>query len=144
MITRTVTCPRCGTLAEVSILAHGKLCKACEHLRESEYSKRPDVILRRRERNRTARSDGRWRKRDNAGHKNRSPRYKEADRARGKLHSEIESGRLKRPKFCSRCGSDKSRIEAHHPDHSKPLEVIWLCPVCHAAEEKTLRESRRK
>jgi len=32
------------------------------------------------------------------------------------------------------------RIEAHHHDYDYPLEVIWCCPVCHAAIHKDLRE----
>lgn len=35
---------------------------------------------------------------------------------------------------CERCGKQKS--EAHHPDYSKPLEVIWLCRQCHAKEHR--------
>ena len=30
---------------------------------------------------------------------------------------------------CFMCGGDK--VEAHHPDYTKPLDVIWLCPGCH-------------
>jgi hypothetical protein len=30
---------------------------------------------------------------------------------------------------CSTCGSKKS--EAHHPDYTKPLEIVWLCHPCH-------------
>jgi len=30
---------------------------------------------------------------------------------------------------CVVCGDPKSH--GHHPDHSKPLEVIWLCPLHH-------------
>lgn len=32
-------------------------------------------------------------------------------------------------KPCEDCGSNKS--EKHHPDHTKPLAVIWLCRPCH-------------
>lgn len=35
---------------------------------------------------------------------------------------------------CERCGKTKS--EAHHPDYTKPLEVIWLCRQCHAKEHR--------
>lgn len=35
---------------------------------------------------------------------------------------------------CQNCGCEKSQI--HHPDYSRPLEVIWLCRPCHLAHHK--------
>ncbi len=35
---------------------------------------------------------------------------------------------------CATCGDLNS--QAHHKDYSKPLEVSWLCPQCHAREHK--------
>jgi len=41
-------------------------------------------------------------------------------------------GMLLRPKQCSQCLMVPRRtLEGHHPDYSKPLEVIWLCHKCH-------------
>ena len=40
--------------------------------------------------------------------------------AAGKLIKEV----------CYFCGSDQN-IEMHHQDYSKPLQVHWLCLVCH-------------
>ena len=37
-------------------------------------------------------------------------------------------------KPCKKCGKN-GRIEAHHPDYSRPLEIIWLCPKHHREEE---------
>ena len=31
---------------------------------------------------------------------------------------------------CVKCGS-KENLERHHPDYSKPLEIITLCHTCH-------------
>lgn len=41
----------------------------------------------------------------------------------------MRSGKLTR-KPCRICGSTK-KIQAHHPDYSRPLDVEWLCFVCH-------------
>ena len=45
----------------------------------------------------------------------------------------IAAGVLKRPDKCSICGISGSvrRIEAHHDDYMKPLDVIWACTPCH-------------
>lgn len=51
----------------------------------------------------------------------------------------IELGLLVRPDDCGRCGKSGD-IQAHHPDYSNPLNVIWLCPLCHA-EEHRIKES---
>jgi len=48
----------------------------------------------------------------------------------------VKLGILSKPKECSKCGQMK-RIEGHHEDYSKPLEVIWLCNPCHQALHKT-------
>lgn len=49
----------------------------------------------------------------------------------------IERGDLIRPEVCSRCPSTEN-IQAHHDDHTRLLDVMWLCPVCHAARHKEL------
>jgi hypothetical protein len=41
----------------------------------------------------------------------------------------IKLGKLVRS-ACVDCGST-TKIHGHHEDYTKPLEVIWLCPVCH-------------
>jgi len=43
----------------------------------------------------------------------------------------INSSKIKRLK-CRDC--DRLDTHGHHPDYSKPLEVIWLCPIHHKLE----------
>ena len=42
----------------------------------------------------------------------------------------LKHGELVRPTNCSQCSSDH-KIEGHHDDYTKPLEVRWLCEKCH-------------
>ncbi len=56
-------------------------------------------------------------------------------RARALLNYAVKTGKIK--KLPCRDGTHcKGRIEAHHPDHRKPLEVIWFCPFHHRQEHK--------
>lgn len=56
------------------------------------------------------------------------------DEARILFRVAVQNGELQRPSSCSQCGASGSTgtIHGHHPDYSKPLEVVWLCPACHA------------
>ena len=57
------------------------------------------------------------------------------DTGYGKIHEAleraVESGKCNKSNMCQVCGASNKKLEAHHYDYSKPLEVIWLCQVCH-------------
>lgn len=53
-------------------------------------------------------------------------------RARQKVRTALKSGRLTRQPC--RCGSTK--VEAHHAEYSRPLDVVWLCKKHHAQEHR--------
>jgi len=36
-----------------------------------------------------------------------------------------------RPKHCANCGRAAGKIEAHHENYTRPLDVVFLCPSCH-------------
>ena len=46
------------------------------------------------------------------------------------VHKAVAEGTLERPETCEICGR-KTRIEGHHENYDKPLEVKWLCHKCH-------------
>lgn len=57
-------------------------------------------------------------------------------RARIAVGNALRDGRLVRG-ACVREGEDcKGRIEAHHPDYSKPLLVVWACSKHHGALDR--------
>lgn len=50
----------------------------------------------------------------------------------------IRSGALVRPEVCSVCKT-KTKVEAHHEDYTKPLEVVWVCKSCHIELDRVRR-----
>jgi len=65
--------------------------------------------------------------------------WRKEDKRRMKCHNSvtraIKKGTLiKKP--CIRCNSEKSL--AHHENYDEPLNVMWLCQICHKIRHKEL------
>jgi hypothetical protein len=60
-------------------------------------------------------------------------------RARRAVHVAVANGSLKRTP-CEVCGAQK--VEGHHDDYSKPLDVRWLCRKHHAQWHRMDEERR--
>ena len=58
-------------------------------------------------------------------------KYPEKWRARSKVSYAIRTGKIVKPDKCSNCHKVKQKLEAHHDDYIKPLNVRWLCIQCH-------------
>lgn len=123
-------CFKCGIIKPLDefythpAMADGYLgkCKSCARLDvQSNYARRRDQyreydkIRAKRPQRKAAKCVY------SLNHRTKNP---EKRRARILLGSAIKCGRIHR-KPCEVCGSANS--EAHHPDYSKPLDVVWLC-----------------
>jgi len=51
--------------------------------------------------------------------------------ARRILNEGLKTGRIERPPACQRCGLETEKLDAHHADYTRPLDVFWLCGPCH-------------
>lgn len=59
-------------------------------------------------------------------------------RARQLVRRAVLAGYLR--KEPCRCGA--TNVEGHHPDYSRPLEVVWLCKPCHVREHSQPRRAQ--
>ncbi len=57
-------------------------------------------------------------------------------RARAVTNAAIRSGELVRQTACQDCGWESGRIHVHHKDYAKPLDVEWLCAICHSRRHR--------
>lgn len=54
-------------------------------------------------------------------------------RAHIAINNAVKLGKVQKPSTCQSCKKDipSRRLQAHHDDYSKPLDVRWLCAPCH-------------
>lgn len=125
------TCFKCGrTLPITEFYVHPQMgdghlnkCKDCARRDVSEHrASNPDAELK-------------TRLKACAKHPTKKNAYMALDAA-------VRAGVIEKPTVCSGCGrsDDKHRIEAHHYDYSRPLDVIWLCTLCHSQMDRMRRE----
>jgi hypothetical protein len=62
-----------------------------------------------------------WSKTENA---------KKYNTSRKAVYNALKKGILIKPNKCTLCFREE-KLEGHHPDYNKPLEVVWLCKKCH-------------
>lgn len=122
-------CRKCGLEADhyESIVTS---CKTCWKARVIENRKAKIDYYRDYDRKR-GRTEGRKVMFANKQRTKRKAMGADYDRSHIAVARAIESGSLIRPDHCHRC-LIQCPAQAHHDDHSKPLEIMWLCPVCHA------------
>lgn len=75
-----------------------------------------------------------WRKENREKVSKRTSKWKKDNPLKSKAHQcvmwALRLNVLQRPEECQGC-KRKLKVEGHHNDYSKPLEVEWLCRLCH-------------
>lgn len=145
-------CSACGTQKPLMLFfrnrssadGHGWQCKDCHGrgVRSSRRKHAPKVLAQKRKWN-LAHSElvKAKARRYRAKHREEVRAYvarvkqERPERYAAKLavRNAVRRGDLSRPSRCENCG-ERRRLNAHHPDYSKPLEVKFLCHRCHGDE----------
>jgi hypothetical protein len=66
-------------------------------------------------------------------------RYPERRKAQNAANYAQEIGRIVKPANCQGCGLETERLDKHHFDYDKPLQVTWLCDSCHGLIDQRRR-----
>lgn len=56
-------------------------------------------------------------------------------KARVAVYHAVKKGKLIKPSNCSNC-TLSTKLQAHHPDYEKRLDVEWLCGNCHGLRHR--------
>ena len=103
---------------------HLNKCKSCTKNDVKLHRKANIERIREYDRNRGNRQDPGYCKEWRAAN---PEKYK----AHSMVNYHVRIGNMTKPNKCSKCSS-KGRVEGHHEDYSKPLDVEWLCSACHS------------
>ena len=89
-------------------------------------------VYRAENREATREIDREWRKKNPEAIREKNRKWRKSNPHKRKAHMAVsyalEKGTLKKEP-CVICGEEK--VDAHHENYSKPLEVIWLCRKHH-------------
>lgn len=125
--------------AKTATYGRQRLCLACDRKRgHIKYAKNPNKICSQTEK---YRKSEKGRKMTYQMLKRQREKYPEKFKARHAVNYAVKTGKLLKPKTCQDC-SKESRIEGHHDDYTRPLDVLWLCPRCHKAKHGFLIEQK--
>lgn len=64
-------------------------------------------------------------------------KFPEKNYARYLVRQAVKSGKLKPPDECEVCYSEH-QVAGHHPDHSRPFFLLYLCKECHNKADDSL------
>lgn len=114
-------------------------CKDCTKARKREYERNNRDKVNARKRRSRQRNIDTHRKAYQRRVREQRAQFPERRRANIAVRRAIDKGQLSRPATCEDCGAG-GKIDAHHDDYDKRLEVRWLCKNCHYVADTERRE----
>jgi hypothetical protein len=149
---KSKSCFKCGLIKPLSEfyshkrMADGHLnkCIACAKNDMSQYlqTKMLDKVYAKKERERcrikqsAARAAGKVSIPKQESTQKWRSKNREKTNAHVRAARAVADGVLVKPEACQRCEIKTARLEKHHEDYSKPLQVEWLCPKCHGLTKR--------
>jgi len=115
------------------------VCRTCESRISSQWAK--DNPKRKQERNRVYFHTDLGKQALRRKTKKFRIKFPKKYKAYNLVVTALRNGTLKK-KPCNVCKSNK--VHAHHEDYDKPLEVIWLCEICHIYLHRAMIAERSK
>jgi hypothetical protein len=113
-------------------------CRECRNVEKREdyrlYKTRPDLLSKLRARARVGSDKYRGRhgqKQHKVSRMAWALRNKHKVSAQRVARYAVQRGRIARGTLCERCGCAPKKLQMHHHDYTKPLDVLWLCTACH-------------
>jgi hypothetical protein len=130
--------------------AVGKAKSVEYHRKDSENAKTPEGREKHRRYFRSARSRGIGAECARRQAAKSRARYPERAKARRLLRDAVEKGIVIKANHCENCGvvnplrqDGKSALHGHHHrGYGFPLDVIWLCALCHSDSHRARGEAR--
>jgi len=129
---------KCKACTKADVMAH----RAANIERVREYDRVRGRNRTPEQRARVAAYGAKWMRENPGKAREYEARSREKRRANHIVNNAVRAGRLEKPKECENCGR-RGRLDGHHDDYEKPLEVRWLCRACHAAVHVAEREAAR-
>lgn len=152
-------CTRCGQIRPLDEFekdkrhkdGRGSRCRVCIRKHVSDWAKanrerrnaRPYNATRKRAAHERRMANPEIRQKINDKSSERCRANPDKVRARQIAQRAVRSGVLTRPANCEDRGREMKWIDGHHDDHTKPLEVRWICRSCHRKAEKRLAAYRK-
>jgi hypothetical protein len=130
-------------------MADGRLnhCRECVRKRVREHRLKNVEAVRAYDRRRSLREERRADSRVRSRSRTRRPpvptaKYRLHRWAHSATWNAIRAGQLVAPERCEVCGAAE-KLEAHHEDYRRPLEVRWLCAGCHGNRHREINDLLR-